>query len=120
MVLAAASSEEADDPDIVGVTCRHCRCRRSTRPRGLCKKCWLDPLTRRRYDGFLEMPSRVAPRFDLLERTLQRRRRRHRLPTTKTDAAPGSEEKILVLIERASRLEVLFHPEDPRISNDPT
>ena len=34
------------------------------------------------------------------------------LPGEPTDAAPGSEEKIRVLTERASRREQLFHPLD--------
>jgi hypothetical protein len=34
------------------------------------------------------------------------------LPGEPTDAAPGSEEKIRVLTERASRREELFHPLD--------
>lgn len=34
------------------------------------------------------------------------------LPNEPTDALPGSEEKIRVMIERASRREPLFHPQD--------
>lgn len=34
------------------------------------------------------------------------------LPGEPTDAAPGSERKIRVLIERAARHEPLFHPQD--------
>lgn len=34
------------------------------------------------------------------------------LPGEPTDALPGSEKKIRVMIERADRREQLFHPED--------
>jgi hypothetical protein len=34
------------------------------------------------------------------------------LPKEPTDAPPGSEQKILVMIERAERREQLFHPQD--------
>jgi hypothetical protein len=37
---------------------------------------------------------------------------RHLLRGEPTDAPPGSEEKIRVLIERAARREPLFHPND--------
>jgi hypothetical protein len=39
------------------------------------------------------------------------------LPGEPTDAAPGSERKIRVLIERAARHEPLFHPLDGRRKN---
>jgi hypothetical protein len=38
----------------------------------------------------------------------------HPLPAEPTAAVPGSEEKLGVLAERASREEQLFHPEDRR------
>jgi hypothetical protein len=38
-----------------------------------------------------------------------------RVPKEPTAALPGSEEKVLVMIERAARREQLFHPLDGRI-----
>lgn len=39
-----------------------------------------------------------------------------KLPKKPTDASPGSEEKIRVMIERARRREQLFHPRDGRLA----
>ena len=43
-------------------------------------------------------------------------RRSGALPQQPTTAAPGSEAKVQVMIERASRREALFHPEDATIA----
>jgi hypothetical protein len=43
-------------------------------------------------------------------------RRSGALPQQPTTAAPGSEAKVQVMIERASRREALFHPSDATIA----
>lgn len=40
------------------------------------------------------------------------------LPTTSTQATPGSVDKVRVLVERAARREQLFHPLDVRLSEN--
>lgn len=91
------------------VMCRHCGTKPATRPRGLC---WTDyykiqgvrekypadwhPCGRRGVKDF-EGP---APE-----------------PTSATDAAPGSEAKIVVLAERAAAGQALHHADDRRIDH---
>jgi hypothetical protein len=43
-------------------------------------------------------------------------RRSGAVPQQPTTAAPGSEAKVRVMIERASRREALFHPDDATIA----
>lgn len=77
--------------------------------RGLCRECHANPEVRARYGP-------VAPRGNKAlsaDRRLHSRRKR-RLPRP-TQAAPGSEAKILVLMARLAAREELHHPEDARL-----
>ncbi len=82
--------------------CRVCG-RIGTRPRGLCWSCFEDEAIRRT----------VTPQCN---RGITSGH--GRLPAKPTQALPGSEEKILVLEERAARGEALFHPLDARRSDE--
>ena len=78
--------------------CRHCRRSRQYR-RGLCWKCYSSPIIRGAYATLYKQDQeRPAP-----------------LPLEATAAIPGTEEKILVLIERESRTEALHHPGDRNV-----
>jgi hypothetical protein len=84
------------------VRCRHCRKRALLRRRGLCVRCYYDPLVRLLYPP--------THRHAGYRRELGTRLRCP--PATPTDARPGSEEKIMVLMGRAERGEYLWHPGD--------
>lgn len=79
--------------------CRHCDRNPANRCRGLCRDCFAIPEIRERY----------PPRNQRGAGSLRFNR-----PCRPTAAAPGSPEKIRVLIERASRGETLFHDDDGR------
>jgi hypothetical protein len=83
------------------VMCRHCGIRKAARPRGLC---WIDyytPGVRDLYPSTSKFCRRGVGN------------RNHRRPAaTPTQAPPGSEEKILILIARAGAGEQLFHADD--------
>ncbi|MBY0525072.1 MAG: hypothetical protein K2R98_16830 [Gemmataceae bacterium] len=91
--------------------CRHCNQAHVTRPRGLCWSCYYKPGVRGLYPSTSKFARRGAGLVS----------HRHRAPTRATTAAPGSEEKIAVMMERLERGESLFHEDDPRdvISPDP-
>lgn len=88
-------------PVSVYVTCRHCRRQyRALRTVALCEACYRQPRLRPRYAG------RMGRRNDELA---------HKAPKAlprPTSYAPGSDEKLAVLVERAARNESLFHPQD--------
>lgn len=80
--------------------CRHCGIKPVGRPRGLCWRCAADVSVRESYPthasfrrGILEGSSRILPK--------------------RTDALPGSPEKIAVLCARAEAGTALHHPDDP-------
>ena len=82
--------------------CRHCLTRRANKRRGLCWTCYYTPAVRDLYPSESKFARqgvgnvyRSAP-----------------LPAERTAACPGSEAKILVMIERAARREQLFRPDD--------
>lgn len=82
--------------------CRHCQKTKSTRPRGLCWTCYYTPGIRDRYPSISKFARRGLGNFNL----------QAPLPDLPTDAAPGSEAKILILMERARLKQALFHPDD--------
>jgi hypothetical protein len=82
--------------------CRHCQKVRSNRPRGLCWSCYYTPGVRELYPSTSKFARRGVGDFN--GRTAR--------PATPTQASPGSEEKILVLMERARLGQSLWHPDD--------
>jgi hypothetical protein len=81
--------------------CLHCGYARAGWPRGLCRRCYLNPAVRQRY-GRNDLYARrglgiVVPK---------------RVPVAPTAALPGSPEKLQVLIERAAAETDLWHPDD--------
>ena len=82
--------------------CRHCQKKNSNRPRGLCGTCYHAPGVRDLYPSTSKFARRGVTDFN----------GRSSLPTEATEAMPGSEEKILILIERAQLSQSLWHPED--------
>src|SRR5262245_3324916 len=89
--------------------CRHCQKTKSNRPRGLCWTCYYTPGVREKYPSTSKFARRGLGNFNGLAP----------LPDCPTDAAPGSEAKILILIERASLKRALFHPDDSPLALPP-
>ncbi len=85
--------------------CRHCSQLRTLHRRGLCRSCYARPEIRVLYPR-LKADQDKGGMPDLTGG------RPH--PAEPTDALPGSPEKVDVLAERASRGEVLWHPDDAR------
>jgi hypothetical protein len=82
--------------------CRHCNRVPSNRPRGLCWSCYYRPGVRDLYPSTSKFARRgVADRVGRVP-----------LPDEATDAVPGSEAKVLILIERARKRQSLWHPDD--------
>ena len=88
------------------IICRHCGRTRVARPRGLCWNCYYAPGVR-----------------DLYQTTSKYGRRgpgntfcRAKPATHPTNAAPGSLEKILVLMQRAELGQELWHVEDATLA----
>lgn len=82
--------------------CRHCKIKYQNRPRGLCWTCERIPGVRELYPS----TSKYARRGSGNKAGAS-------LPTTDaTDAPPGSEAKILILMARAERGESLFGDDD--------
>lgn len=84
--------------------CRHCGESVISRPRGLCWGCYYRPGVRERY-------APINPRG---HRGLGVDLMRGRPSLTPTDHLPGTEGKLLVMMQRALRGEELFHPDDAR------
>ncbi len=80
--------------------CRHCDRFPVRRPRGLCWSCYYKPGVRERYPPAAPTGRRGLGFGDT------------RLPAEPTAAAPGSVEKIRVLMERVANGQELFHPDD--------
>lgn len=81
--------------------CLHCLQRAASRPRGLCAACYYDIGIRRCY------PIRLINHKPFAGRPCGAA-----VTPEPTNAAPGSEEKIRVLQERATRGQDLWHPLD--------
>jgi hypothetical protein len=82
--------------------CRHCNRVPSNRPRGLCWSCYYRPGVRDLYPS----TSKFA------RRGVEDRVGRVPLPDAPTGAMPGSEAKVLILMERARKRQSLWHPAD--------
>jgi hypothetical protein len=82
--------------------CRHCNRVPSNRPRGLCWSCYYKPGVRELYPSTSKFARRgVADHVGRVP-----------LPDEPTDAPPGSEAKVLILMERARKRQGLWHPDD--------
>ena len=73
------------------MTCRHCQKSKVNRPRGLCWSCYYKPGVRDQYPSTSKYARRGVGNFCGSAP----------LPTCSTTAAPGSEEKIAILAQRA-------------------
>jgi hypothetical protein len=82
--------------------CRHCQKVRSNRPRSLCWTCYYTPGVRELFPSTSKFARRGVGNFCGTAP----------LPDFATDAAPGTEAKIQILIERAAKRQALFHPDD--------
>ena len=100
----AAKAREEQPPQ----ACRHCAVPVAGRPRGLCHKCYDNRRVRAMY------PPDAKPTYRFGEGNVTVGK-----PASKpTSAAPGTEQKILVMMARAARGEALFHPEDCKTMHD--
>lgn len=84
--------------------CRHCRTRPVNRPRGLCVTCYYTPEVLILYPKTVCVYTRRG--LGLSSSAC------YPLPDDPTSAQPGSNEKILVMRERAMRNQSIFHPDD--------
>ena len=82
--------------------CRHCQKVKPNRPRGLCWSCYYTPGVRDQYPSTSKFARRGVGNFCGTAP----------LPEAATDAAPGTEAKIMILMERAAKRQALFHPDD--------
>ena len=85
--------------------CRHCKFRRAGRARGLCNRCYGDPLVKSQYQPQNEFSRQVVRGGAGMNPAGSP-------PAAPTATPPGSEEKIAVLAARAARGESLHHPAD--------
>lgn len=84
--------------------CRRCAERPIRSPFGLCRKCY-DELPAAERCKYPQRRRRGSPRtWSLAEPT--------QLPGEPTEALPGTEEKLRVMVERLRRRQCLFHPRD--------
>lgn len=97
------------------IRCLECGQNKPHKGRNLCLECYRAAKT-----IYPAVPRNVQPTMsELREREMEERDRMRRLPLTPTEARPGSEAKILVLIERHERNELLHHPQDNRTPPPP-
>lgn len=89
--------------------CRNCQKTKSNRPRGLCWTCYYTPGVRELFPSTSKFARRGVGNFN----------GNAPLPDQSTDASPGSEAKILILMERAAKRQALFHPHDSLIIAEP-
>src|SRR5258708_22035569 len=79
------------------------------RPRGMCWSCYYRPGVRKQYPPTSKSAGRGVGNFCGTAP----------LPAVSTDAAPGSEEKITILEERAKNRQSLWHPDDLTLETVP-
>ena len=89
--------------------CQHCRKSKVNRPRGLCWSCYYKPGVRYRYQTGSKYARRGIANITGSLPT----------PPKPTAAAPGTNEKLAVLAERAKSKVALWHPMDARYPGDP-
>src|SRR3989442_432221 len=82
--------------------CRHCSKAPVSRPRRLCWSCYYKPGVRELYPSTSKFGRRGVGNFN----------GNRPLPAFRTEATPGSAEKIAVLAERAEMKMSLWHPDD--------
>jgi hypothetical protein len=82
--------------------CQHCGQRKATRPRTLCWPCYYDRTIREQYPTKTNTGRRGIGFGDA------------RAMPERTDALPGTPEKMRVLMERAARGQHLFRDDEPR------
>ncbi len=82
--------------------CRNCQKTKANRPRGLCWTCYYTPGIREKFPSTSKFGRRGVGNFN----------GNAPLSDAPTGAAPGSEEKILILMDRAAKRQSLFHPSD--------
>ena len=86
--------------------CRHCQKTKANRPRGLCWSCYYKPGVRELFPSTSKFARRGVANFCGTAP----------IPEAPTDAVPGSDEKIRVLMERAARKRSLWHPADATLA----
>lgn len=94
--------------NLAKIVCRHCLFRVLAKPRGLCNVCFQDRNIRNQYS--------VSPfwtRKDVND-VFSDRLTYQEIPDFPVAANPGTEEKIRAMIERRSKGQGLFHPDDGR------
>src|SRR5262245_17841287 len=82
--------------------CRNCQKTKANRPRGLCWTCYYTAGVREKFPSTSKFARRGIGNFNGTAP----------LPDQPTPAAPGSEAKIMILMERAAKRQALFHPLD--------
>src|SRR5947209_2207253 len=86
--------------------CRHCDSAVVSRPRGLCWSCYYTPGVREQFPSTSKYGRRGLGNFN----------GKGAPPSQPTDALPGSEEKVLVLMERARLKQGLWHEDDATLA----
>jgi hypothetical protein len=90
------------------MVCRHCGRRVASRPRGLCWTCYQTLDIREQYASMSKFGRRGV--LDFCGSGY--------LPEAPTRAMPGSPEKVMILEQRASRRQALWHPLDAPYETD--
>ncbi len=88
--------------------CRNCQKSKSNRPRGLCWTCYYAPGVRELFPSTSKFARRGLGSFN----------GNAPLPDEPTDASPGSDAKIMILMKRAAKRQALFHPQDSIVASD--
>jgi hypothetical protein len=88
--------------------CRHCGRVPSSRPRGLCWKCYYTPGVRDLYPSTSKFAQHGLADFYGVAS----------LPSEPTRALPGSAEKVAILMERALQRQALWHPGDAPLDRE--
>jgi hypothetical protein len=88
--------------------CRNCQKSNANRPRGLCWTCYYTPGVRKNFPSTSKFARRGLGNFN----------GNAPLPEQPTLAPPGSQAKIMILMERAAKRQALFHPLDSIFASD--
>lgn len=88
----------------VDKVCVHCKAKKVTRPRSLCRSCYFITAVRRLYPA--------QPALNSWEASPVGKKAPLEAASQPTSALPGSEEKIAVLMARATAGVDLWHPRD--------
>ncbi len=85
--------------------CRHCGQHKANRSRGLCWRCYHNPIVRDLYEPENRFRSRGGDFYGGND-----------LPPHATTAAPGTEDKIIALAARCAAKVSLWHPGDNQVA----